>query len=552
MDGSSLQERVQSAGMADRWRRLARDTYDAVVIGAGVGGLTAGALLARAGKRVLVVDGHTVAGGNATVFRRRRWLFDVGLHYVGDCGPDGMIPRALRLAGAAPVPFREMDPDGFDTFLFPGFTFRVPRGLDPYRERLVAAFPSEARGIDRYVRVLRETWSVLAGTGGPLRNALRLWRARFALRHSIGSLGAFLDSCTQDPLLRAVIAGQSGTYAQPPSRASLFMHSVVVAHYAAGAYYPEGGGQVIADHLADAIERQGGSILLLTRAERILVERGRVTGVELVSHHLGRLRLRAPIVVSNADLKRTLLDLVGPEHLQPGSVRRAERWEMSPSQGVLYLGLSRDLRAEGKPNTNLWVFPDADVEGQYAAAREERFHPAPFVYVSTATLKDPHNPKLAPPGHTNLQLMTIAPASPAAWGTTPEAHRSGAYREADGYLRAKEELVERLLAQTERALPGLRESIVFREVSTPLTHTRYTGSSGGTSYGLALTPEQSLHKRPAGTCEVRGLFLCGASLRNGHGIAGSMMSGVFAAGAALHRPLYRELMSGRNRAKVLT
>lgn len=535
--------------MADRWRTLERRSFDAVVVGAGIGGLTAAALLARGGKRVLVVDGHSVAGGNATVFRRRRWLFDVGLHYVGDCGEDGMIPRALRLAGAAPVTFRELDPDGFDTFLFPDLTFRVPKGFDAYRDRLVAAFPAEARGIDRYVRVLRESWSVLEGTGGPVRSALRLWRARFALRHATGSLGAFLDGCTRDPLLRAVIAGQSGTYAQPPSRASLFMHCMVVAHYAQGAYYPQGGGQVLADHLADAIERHGGSVLLLTRAEKVLVEGGRVTGVDLASHHLGRLRVRAPIVVSNADLKQTLLDLVGPEHLRPGSVRRAERWEMSPAQGVLYLGLSRDLRAEGRPNTNLWVFPDTDLEGQYAAVAAERFHERPFLYVSTASLKDPTDPRLAPPGHTNLQVMTLAPASPAAWGTTPEAQRSGAYREADGYLRAKEAFAARLLAGAERALPGLGASVVFQEVSTPLTHARYTRSSGGTSYGLALTPEQSLHRRPGSTCEVKGLLLCGASLRNGHGIAGAMMSGVFAAGAALGRPLYRELMSGWNRAR---
>ncbi|MCO5171704.1 MAG: NAD(P)/FAD-dependent oxidoreductase [Planctomycetes bacterium] len=533
--------------MPDRWRRLERDRFDAVVVGAGVGGLTAGALLARAGKRVLVVDGHTVAGGNTTVFRRRRWLFDVGLHYVGDCGPDGMVPRALRLAGAGPVEWRELDPDGFDTLHFPGLTFRVPRGFEAYRERLAAAFPSERAGIDRYVRLLRETWTLLEGTGGAFRWLRRLWRARLALRHAPRSLGEFLDGCTTDPLLRAVIAGQAGTYAQPPSRASLLMHAIVVGHYAQGAYYPAGGGQVVADRLAAAIERQGGALLLLTRATRIVVEGRRVKGVDLESHHLGRLRVRAPVVISNADLKRTLLDLVGPEHLRPGTVERTRGFEMSPSQGVVYLGLSRDLRAEGAPNTNLWVYPDADLEGQYAAAREERFHDAPFCYVSTASLKDPHEPRLAPPGHTNLQLMTVAPASPAAWGTTLEAQRSGAYRDAPAYQDAKAAFARRLLAQAERALPGLGASVVFQEVSTPLTHERYTRASGGTSYGIALTPGQSLHRRPGAACEVDGLFLCGASLRNGHGIAGAMLSGVFAAGAALRRNLYRELMSGRNR-----
>jgi phytoene dehydrogenase-like protein len=122
--------------------------WDAVVVGAGLGGLTAAAYLATNGLRTLVLEHHYVAGGNAHVFRRkalqgeRAFEFDVGVHYVGDCGPDGLIPTILRGAGLeGKIEFLEMDPDGFDTLMFPGLTFRVPKGWDRYRERLVAAFP---------------------------------------------------------------------------------------------------------------------------------------------------------------------------------------------------------------------------------------------------------------------------------------------------------------------------------------------------------------------------------------------------------------------------
>jgi phytoene dehydrogenase-like protein len=117
----------------DRFRSLDDRRFDVIVVGAGMGGLTAAALLTRQGKRVLVVDQHAVAGGNATIFKRSGYEFDVGLHYIGGCHPDGPIPRILRAAGVDDVEFEELDPDGFDTLVFPDFEFRIPKGIDRYR-----------------------------------------------------------------------------------------------------------------------------------------------------------------------------------------------------------------------------------------------------------------------------------------------------------------------------------------------------------------------------------------------------------------------------------
>jgi len=533
-----LQPRVSTAQASrrpDRHRDPIAPAYDVVVVGAGMGGLVAAALLARAGRRVLVVDGHYVAGGNATVFRRRRWEFDVGVHYLGDCQPGGLIPRILEACGAAGVRFRPMDGD-LEQITFPEFEFAIPRDAATFRARLLERFPAEARGIARYFAFLAQVDRMQAVGAGASRwrQLATLLACPLVARWANRSLGEFLDSCTRDQRLRAVLTAQNGTYAVAPGRVSAILHAGLQNHYlASGGWYPEGGGQVMADRLAEAIEAAGGDVRLRAPAARILVEEGAARGVVVESRHHGTVVVRAPVVVSNADLKRTVLELVGAERFPAAFVERVERFEMALPLFVVYCGLDLPPSALPYGNANRWLFSGLDFDAEYARVARGELSALPFLYVATASLKDPENRRIAPPGHTNLQVMTIAPADPAFWGVSAAEVRDGTYVRSEGYRWVKEQLTARVLEQAERVVPGLREHLVFREAATPLTHTRFTGSTDGTSYGIAATPMQFLRNRPGATTPVSGLFLAGASTRSGHGIAGAMLSGVQAADRVL-------------------
>lgn len=526
-----------SAATRRRARSDVPEEVDVAIIGAGLGGLTAAAYLAQRGVRVAVFEAHYVAGGCATHFARggrsARYRFDVGLHYIGDCGPGGMIPRILRGVGVE-LDFTPLDADGFDTLVFPDFTLRVPADVDLYRERLVGLFPRERRAIDRYVRllraVMRATWTMDRHEGKPsLRGALSLARDALWLAPNVNrTIAEVFDACgVRDPRLRAALLGQHGDYGVPPSEASAMLHLGLAGHYfRSGAYYPKGGGQTIADRLAEVIERSGGTVHLRRGVERVIVEGGAATGVRLEPRAGEPARtVRARAVLSNADLRATLLRLVGPEHLPASWVERAHGFQMAAALFLGCFGVKGDLRSLGMRRCNYWQFDDYDVEGAYRAMRSGDLG-VRGCYVTSATLKDPDNPRFhAPEGVSNVEVMALVPSAGEAWGARGEDAGAWAYAGLERYREAKARLEEEMIRRLERLFPGARDAIVFRESATPLTHARFTRVDEGTGYGLAATPAQFMTRRPGYRGPLPGLFFTGASTRTGHGIVGAMMGG---------------------------
>jgi phytoene dehydrogenase-like protein len=338
----------------------------------------------------------------------------------------------------------------------------------------------------------------------------------------------------------AVLLGEQGDYAVRPSRTPASLAAGLTDHYMRGAFYPEGGGQVIAARLVEAIRAYGGELRTRSPVERIRVDEGRVRGVTL----RGGEAIDAPVVVSNADLKRTVLELVGAPHFGAGVVERVRGFRMSLPLFTLYLALDVDLAARGVPNTNYWIWGSYDIDGLYERIEGGSLPDVPLAYLSFASLKDPANPHLAPRGSTNLQIMTLVPREYAFWHAERGPAEGGRYHRDPAYRRVKAELVERLFDAAERVLPGLREHVEWKESASPLTQERFTRSTGGTSYGIEWAVDQQGPLRLGPETDVAGLYLCGASTPSGHGIANVMRSGVVAAGAVLETDLVAAIRAG--------
>ncbi len=511
--------------------------FDVTVVGAGIGGLCTAALLARQGKKVLVVDAHYNLGGCCTIFRRKGTLyeFDVGLHYVGDCEEQGLIPRVLRSCGVDDIEWLEMDPDGYDIAHFGDDVFRYPRSESAFKQRLLELFPRERRGIERYFKLLKQVWDFLDIPRDPKSVLWKGPRSLLLFRYMNATLANFLDSCTDNPELRGIIAGQVGLHHQPPSRASLVGHAGVTEHFLQGAFYPRGGGQILADKLAESIESNGGKILLNTPVTKIIVKNGAATGVEVNHKREGRQVISSRCVISNADYKKTVEGLVGPENISRKIIRSSQNMTMAPGMSVLYLILNRDLAKEGHTNANIRIYPSYDMEACYKKVLNGEFPERPHLFIGNASLKNPGDTSVAPLGHTNLQIMSAVPNLPEAWGVSAADVLSGNYHENPRYQALKAQFADAMLQVTEQVIPNIKGNIVFQEVSTPITTGQYLGSSGGTSYGLSMVPSQFMLKRPGPSTEIKNLYLCGCNTRAGHGVFGAMTSSVLAAAEALGR-----------------
>lgn len=502
-----------------------RDAYDAVVIGAGMGGLTAAALLGRAGRRVLVVERHDRVGGYAHAFRRGRRLFDSAVHLVGGCGPPafeggGVVHQVLEALGLGDrLEFVRVDP--CYEVSYPGKTLSAPGDLEEFTRVLSDAFPDDAKGLRQF---LSECLAVRKETrrAAELESPFDVMRTpdRFPtlLRYRRATVRDLLDECVASRRLRALLGTLWPYVGLPPSRASFPYYATMLMSYLAdGAFYCKGSFQRLADALADSIEQSGGEVLLRSAVRRIPVENGRAAGVVLENGQ----RISADVVVSNADVRQTVDELVGTEPFPPRYLASVRRVKPSLSAFVVYAATSLDLRKLCvQHETFLYSSWDHD-----AAYRDALAAKPSWLTVTAPTLADPG---LAPPGEHLLVLTTLVPYEPAA------AWRS-----------RKDAMVDRLLELAERRLPGLRPHLRFAEGATPRTMERYTRNSAGSIYGAELSPAQVGPGRPGIATPVRDLYLVGHWTQPGGGVYGVVSSGIQAARAVLGRTreagLWREL-----------
>ena len=504
---------------------------DAIVIGSGAGGMGAAVALARANKRVLVLEQHYLPGGWCHSFPISGYQFSPGVHYIGDLGPGGNMRQIYEGLGVAnDLVFLELNPDGYDHVHIGDEYFDIPKGREVYAERLKSRFPSEANGIDRYLATCARISNQLSDDfeirtfGGAIKSG---WRKRDVILQGLLPLDRFLDRFTKDPLLRAILTIQSGDHGVGPRRALTAIHAAVASHYFDGGWYPKGGAKALPRAFIKELRRCGGEISVRTGVNRILIEgHGRtkkVAGVELESGE----QILAPLVISNADPFVTYGKLVESEHLHPKINRHLRRTKWSTSALSLFLAVDMDVRAAGLDSGNYWWSKTPDIQANYDIAASpilDESKELPGTFLTCTTLKDPS--KRAHGHHTMEAFSFVSWEAFNRWENTRPGERP------EEYKKFKENLTSRMFEALENTLPGIRDATLFAELGTPLTNRHYVASTSGNLYG---TEKTRSHVGPFSwpiKTPINGLMMCGAST-SGHGVAGATMSGLAAAHTAL-------------------
>jgi prolycopene isomerase len=484
--------------------------YDAVVAGSGLGGLTSAALLARAGKRVLIVERHDRPGGYAHAFRRRGYRFDSAVHLVSGCEPvpfeaGGALHDLLSALGVRErCDFTRVDP--CYRVEWPGLTLEAPCELERFAEVHAERFPRQAKGIRGFLEdcltIRGEASRAEAGETAFVRPE----RFPLLLRYRRATLAQVLEARVDDASARAALAALWPYLGLPPSRVSfLYFATMLTSYVADGAFYCRGTFQKLADALVAAAVDAGGELLLRAPVRRILVENGRAAGVRLENGQV----VRAPVVISNADARQTVEELCGAEHFPARYLARLHAAPPSISAFVVYAATTLDLAAADLAHET-FLYPGPDHEAAHASG----LHGEPsWLSLTVPTLVDA---SLAPEGQHLVVLTTLV-----------GAQQSAAWHE------LKEPWMESLLVRAERRLPGLRASLRYAEAATPRTMERYTRNSGGAIYGFDVTPAQVGPGRLDNRAPLPGLYFAGHWTRPGGGVAGVVRSGLRTAGLVL-------------------
>lgn len=492
----------------------------AVVIGAGMGGLSAAVLLQAHGWDVTVLEQHTRAGGLLHRFFRGGVPYDTGFHYCGGVQAGQPLGQALRHLGVwHDLRFRPLDPEGFDRLRFPGEEIRVPVGIEAYKDRLKARFPAERAGIDAF---FDEVARAIEPYG--------LYRMRpeldvdGILRAEAVSVQQVLDGHLRDPRLKAALTAQAMLYGVPPAEAPFGLHAIVLDHFLAGAYSVEGGGDKLARVMVRRLRALGGTIRFRADVVRVTVDGRRATGVDLADGE----HVPADAVIANVH-PRSLVDLL-PE----GAVRPVYRNRVREAKlGVGHLGvyLDLDVPASCIGNANVYRLASWDFAHEIPQTRPGE---VPLYY---AGAPGEHGAEGRHQHHTVLMVLPLDWALVAPWAGTEEGARGPAY---DALKQALlDSAVDALLAD----FPELRGHVVRAEASTPLSTARYVRSPNGAMYGHYHSVGQMGRYRPSQGTRVQNLVLVGQGV-GFPGILGVTLSAYHAAGALLGREsLIEELRS---------
>ncbi|MBN1416100.1 MAG: NAD(P)/FAD-dependent oxidoreductase [Bacteroidales bacterium] len=431
--------------------------YDIIIIGAGLGGLTAGAKLAREGKKVLVIEQHDRPGGCATTFKRRNFTLEVGLHELHGPSPTELKSKIFNeLDVFDHVKFVRV-PE-FYRFINDRYDVTVPHEPETAIERLTGLFPQETDGIKAYF--------------DQLLNPRKKGAEMEGLDKSVGD---FLDSIIRDEDLKLILLGNLGYFHDDPYSLSMAYYTIAQGSYfKGGASYIKGGSQNLSDYLADYIRNHNGEVLLNHMVTGIKADNNKITGVQYKRKNdfaSDYMEVHADDIIANAAIPN-ITDLL-PVEMGMKLKNSLNNKKIGTSLLTIYFGFSKPLKELGNSHYSTFVF-DSSIRSQadILSNNMSDFSKRIFTFIDYSRIDS----GLAPEGKGTGVICCIDYIKD--WEDLDKKE----------YYAKKEQVASVFIERLEKLIPGIKDVTEYVEMATSVTVKRYTLNPSGAVYGFAQTP----------------------------------------------------------------
>ncbi len=506
-----------------------KDKYDIIVIGAGIGGLSAAALTAKADKSVLVVDQRPVPGGVCHSFERDGYIFDVGPHLLSGCGLEGVVRKQLKELGVADsVEFLDVNP--LANLILPDFSVEIPSNTQQFIENLSREFPEKQSGIEMLFREMQQAYEEM----NDLPSTFSLMQfLKVPVTHPVfmkypnQTFDTMAEDFIMDEKINAAISALWSYFGIPPSKMSaLFWAAVVLGYLNQGGHIVRGGSAKLGQAYIKGLENHGGEFLPEYQIEEISVENGKATGMKIKSvngrwdsngRYVGGekngdlIRVKADVIISNADATATMGSMLPPSTVSDKYLEKLEELKETPSLFKLSLGVKMDIPEEMKYHDTI-IYDSYNMDEIFRRMCEDV--PDSPVDITIPSLTDP---SLAPEGGHVIHLWNYAP-----------------FKDADYWENMSEEVADKMIESAEKRLPGLKDAIEVKLIMAPNSMQKYAQTKNGAPYGWTFSPSQIGVNRLQPRTPIKNVLLAGHWTTPGAGVAGVAMSGENTAAIALN------------------
>lgn len=474
---------------------MATGQFDIIIIGSGISGMTAGIILAKEGKRVLILEQHSIPGGLTQTFQRGGTVFPTGVHRLGALNPGEPLWYYFNYLGLIErLELTPMSREGFETYYFPDASFSVPQGHDAYKARLVSNFPEHADALENYFNDMARLVEGL-DLYDPSKTV-----ARDRSHLATGSLDDYFSGLGIQGKLKSILSANNPLFGLPSNQCPVLTHFTISDAYLKSSFRINENATRFSDALADSFHVAGGTIRTSAMATRLIIKNRTIQGVELAGGEF----LKTDSVIFSGH-PAMLPGLCPPKTFRPVYEKRLLAAENT--SGLFGVSLIWEKNVCPVADNDAYIYGTWNVNAQYDRQSEAIGDEPDMIFLSALPGSPPGT---MPSGDMPIAVTALAPLLPESQQRLMKTYRQTGGKAA--YQEIKTELAENIISRINRVFPGAGKAARIADTYSPATFERYTLTPDGSAYGIKKTAQAFLQAMFSPATRVKGLYLTGQSI----------------------------------------